>query len=103
MVNEAEFRQLERAYASGTQAIKDYRARRNTSLAETPIADLRRPLRQLYARFCRKAGFDPVVVAPNHILKHRLAAFGPQCHACGRPLRTPAAARCAECGATRKA
>jgi hypothetical protein len=34
----------------------------------------------------------------NEIRQHRLSAFGPKCIACGRPLRTPEAKMCAECG-----
>jgi hypothetical protein len=34
----------------------------------------------------------------NEIRHHRLWNFGPPCGSCGRPLRTPEARMCAECG-----
>jgi hypothetical protein len=38
---------------------------------------------------------------PFALMHHRLKLFGPPCHNCGKPLRTPSANFCAECGATR--
>ncbi|HEY5994527.1 MAG TPA: hypothetical protein VIU46_08010 [Gallionellaceae bacterium] len=35
----------------------------------------------------------------NALYHHRLSLFGPICRACGKPLRTPQARHCAECGA----
>jgi Sigma-70 factor, region 1.1 len=32
---------------------------------------------------------------------HQFALFGPECHSCKKPLRTPAAKVCAECGAVK--
>ncbi len=33
---------------------------------------------------------------------HRITLYGPPCRACGKPLRTPEAPHCAECGAARE-
>jgi Sigma-70 factor, region 1.1 len=32
---------------------------------------------------------------------HQFALFGPECHSCKKPIRTPAAKVCAECGAVK--
>jgi hypothetical protein len=103
MLDEPEFARVAKQYRVSTQAVKDVRARRSATLKATPTAELYRPVQQLYMRLCKKAGLEPVIVAPNHVLKHRLAAFGPPCHHCGKPLRTPAARMCAECGTRREA
>jgi len=39
---------------------------------------------------------------PDALWHHRLALLGPDCHACGKPLRTPRASFCAACGAARR-
>lgn len=37
----------------------------------------------------------------NALWHHRVSLFGPPCASCGKPLRTPVARFCAECGSYR--
>ena len=39
---------------------------------------------------------------PDALWHHRVSIFGPPCSRCGKPLRTPRARHCAECGAYRE-
>jgi Sigma-70 factor, region 1.1 len=46
--------------------------------------------------------FTGVAEADAEVLwHHQFALFGPECHSCKKPLRTPAAKICAECGAVK--
>ena len=38
---------------------------------------------------------------PDVLWHHRASLFGPPCGSCGKPLRTPRASYCAECGLVR--
>ena len=55
---------------------------------------------QSLAAYERITGFKET--NPNALHHHRLSLYGPPCHACGKPLRTPAAGSCAACGAERR-
>src|SRR6266446_1890779 len=91
MMNESEFAQFDSANTAAVRRIKDYRARRNTSLGETPLARFHRPVRALYREFSHKAGLKAPLVDFYHLRQHRLADYGPPCKHCGLPLRTPEA------------
>jgi hypothetical protein len=55
----------------------------------------------MLAAYERLTGFHET----NHVAiwHHRVSLYGPLCHVCSRPLRTPQARLCAECGAPREA
>jgi hypothetical protein len=97
MLDETEYAEVRAVYDSCRRAAKSYRSRRAASLDQTALAELYRPVQQAYARI------TGAVEAPDHLLKHRLAAYGPACQRCGRPLRTPKARQCAACGEPRAA
>ena len=103
MMDEQEFAQLEVLYHSAVRGVKSHRARRNARLKETPVARLHRPVQLLYRKLSKAAGLEAPIVAPDHVLKHRLAAYGPPCTKCGLPLRTPDAKICVACGTKRAA
>ncbi|MGH7675958.1 MAG: hypothetical protein ACREMV_11870 [Gemmatimonadales bacterium] len=98
MLDEAEYAELWEAYEACLRDVESYRERRNAALREAPLAELYRPVHEVYERITGVVGIDP-----RHMLTHRLAAFGPPCAHCGRPLRTPTATLCASCGRPRAA
>ena len=52
-----------------------------------------KPVREAYERLTGLA-----TCHHNAIMHHRIATYGPLCHVCGKPLRTPRARFCAACG-----
>ena len=54
---------------------------------------------EVRARYKQITGFDEP--NPIAIWHHRFSLFGPPCEVCGKPLRTPRAKLCAECGNSR--
>lgn len=76
--------------------IKQYREETGCSLSEALEKGLGY---QTVAAYERVTGYKEA--NPNAILHHRLSLYGPPCHACGKPLRTPAARYCANCNAAR--
>lgn len=96
MLDEAEFARIEQLYRECTAAVQQYRQDHNVPLAQTPVDDLYHPVRQEYERLTGRAGYHQ-----DAILRHRLVLYGPPCSACGKPLRTPEAYRCAACGTPR--
>lgn len=55
------------------------------------------PLADAFPEYVRLTGDrDSRLIELAH---HKLEDFGPPCQKCGKPLRTPRAKHCAECGA----
>ena len=78
--------------------IKQYREAHQCSLSE---ANSKGFGRQALAAYEQITGFKET--NPNALFHHRLSIYGPPCHACGKPLRTPQARYCAMCSAERPA
>jgi hypothetical protein len=98
MLDEGEFAIVDRLYRAALRATKEFRQQHNLPLAELDISERFRPVLDAYEQL---TGFHETNA--NAIMHHRLASYGPPCTACGRPLRTPRAARCMACGAATSA
>ena len=95
MLDDREWERVGAAFANPVQAIKDYRERHNVGLEQAHTETLWEAL-YLYREI---TGFAET--NPNALQHHRISLYGPPCHSCGKPLRTPVAKRCVECGAVR--
>jgi hypothetical protein len=60
------------------------------------LEDLFRPMLDEFERLTGRRDLDP-----KEIIQHGLADYGPPCSNCGRPLRSPTAPMCFECGTPR--
>ncbi|WP_143696738.1 hypothetical protein [Variovorax sp. YR752] len=78
------------------EQVKRYREETGCTLAEAQKAGLGYLSLAAYERI---TGFKET--NPNALLHHRMSLYGPPCHECGKPLRTPAASFCASCSAER--
>ena len=95
MLDEREWQQIGAPEGNLIQAMKDYQSRYGVSLA---VAKEEVP-KEILVRYKHLTGFEETNV--NAIAHHRIEIHGPPCNACGKPLRTPVARRCVECGAVR--
>lgn len=96
MLDEVEYAELWAVYEACLRTVQSAREGGSVMRRDTPATELYRPVQEAYARMTGVVGFEP-----RHMLTHRLAAFGPPCAHCGRPLRTPTATSCASCGRPR--
>jgi hypothetical protein len=78
------------------EQIKRYREETGCSLAE---AYRNKAGYHALAAYESLTGFPET--SPLALMHHRLKLLGPLCHICGKPLRTPMANFCAECGTSR--
>jgi hypothetical protein len=98
MMDEDEFARVYATYLDGIRTIQAIRERDDVSLAESPVREMAARVRREYEALGGTPGFGDPGDDVHHVLKHRLADYGPLCTACGRPLRTPEASLCAACG-----
>ena len=88
MLTDEEWAVLEPLTMPSGEAIKAYRAEHGCSLRDAVTGAALQRYREI-------TGFDETNF--NALFHHRLSLLGPDCRACGKPLRTPRAKVCAEC------
>ena len=96
MLDENEFQAVNDVYRKCIVAVQEERTRWNRPLKDV-APDAFAPV---LAAYFEQTGFEET--NPNAVLHHRLALYGPPCHACEKPFRTPEASFCAACGAKRR-
>lgn len=92
MLDEAEWALVGPLLTLAVERIKAKRQAHGVGLAEARL-DVGTEALTLYKRLT-----GMVETNVDALWHHRLSLFGPPCAACGRPLRTPRARHCAECG-----
>ena len=98
MLDEQEFAVIAPLYRDGIRLQKRIAESGQRPPEITRVEDLFRPCLEAYERL---TGFRETNA--NAVMHHRLALYGPPCPACGKPLRTPRAAKCMACGTARAA
>jgi hypothetical protein len=97
MLDEHEWELISPHLTEAAREIKTYRATHGASVREAKD--------EVYGdgalrRYFELTGFRETNV--DAIWHHRLSRFGPPCATCAKPLRTPRAKFCGECGAIAK-
>ena len=93
MLTEAEWAQLGPLLSKSVQETKAYREPTGASLEVAARQGFDRAALDKYRQITGAIETDV-----NVLWHHRLADQGLPCEACGKPLRTPVARFCAECG-----
>lgn len=97
MLDEQEWARLGLNLGTLTRRVRRYRREDGIGLAEAKM----RADQEALDVYCAITGFRETTI--NAVWHHRLSLYGPPCHACGKPLRTPKAKLCAACGAAAEA
>ena len=95
MLDENEFTEIEQLYMQGGRQAK--RLMLETGASSDYVQKCFEPVQREYERLSGLADCNPHII----IMHHRLSLLGPPCRVCGKPLRSPEAKRCVECGAMR--
>ncbi len=96
MLEEHEWDKIAPLLSNAVVRIKRYREEHGVSLAEAQQGWAQDAL----AAYFEMTGFRETNA--NALWHHRASLFGPPCATCGKPLRTPMAKHCAECGTPRR-
>ncbi len=96
MLDEHDYAEVAVLYNKCAHSVKRYREATEASLKNTPLKEIFSPMLNRYEEL---TGFKKT--NPNAIMRHRLSLYGPPCHRCGKPLRTPKAKICGSCMAPR--
>ena len=96
MVTDEEWARIAPHLSNVIGQIKRYREENACSLAE---ANRHGFGLQALAVYREITGFAET--NPNALYHHRISDHGPECKACGKPLRSPKAKLCAACGTVR--
>jgi hypothetical protein len=97
MLEEDEWRIVQEQLSSATAALASHHSGTGVIPGETSIRSIFQPALDAYERI---TGFRETNY--NALSHHRVALYGPPCHNCGRPLRTPDARLCGSCMAPRE-
>ncbi len=96
MLTEEEWQTVSPFLSDGVAQIKAYRELHGCSLAEATSKGFGRFALIAYERLTGVKETNA-----NALFHHRLSLYGPPCHSCGKPLRTPQARFCAACSCER--
>lgn len=92
MLDEEEYAEIFRLYSAATLDVKNFRRTHETSLENTPLHELYKPVCTEYERITGMCESDY-----DEIMMHRISLYGPPCKRCQKPLRTPKAKICGAC------
>jgi hypothetical protein len=98
MLDEQEYAHFWELYRQCSAPLGAYVMEHGRSPGTEAIAEMFRPMLDEFERLTGRRD-----VEPKAIINHRLADYGPPCRQCGRPLRTPRASKCMECGSPKNA
>ena len=93
MLLEAEWQEVVPLLGNAIGDLKQFREEHGVSLAEAQKSALGA---SALAKYEQLTGLHETNI--NAVWHHRASLYGPPCKSCGKPLRTPVASHCAECG-----
>lgn len=96
MLDEEEYAQIAALHCKTLQTVKEFRRKTAAALNSSNV---KARFESVCAKYEELTGFNESNV--NAIMHHRIALYGPPCHICGKPLRTPTAKLCGNCMAPR--